>query len=86
MKQGVVFCEWPIIAELSALIKHVKEEPNAPIFNALVEKLTKRKNGSLPPVSGITLLGKTTAYINSVEFLDDIFVKQNAYLTKYNDI
>ena len=30
--------------------------------------------------------GVTKAYINSVDFLDDIFVKQNAYLTKGDDV
>ena len=62
---------------MAALNKHALNEPTVSIFNELVDKLTKCKNGAYPPVSGLSFPGETRIFINSAEFLEDIFVKKN---------
>lgn len=36
----------------------------------------------MPPISGLCLPGRTLISINSVEYLNDIYVTQNAFNTK----
>ena len=40
------------------------------------------KDGKMPPINGICLPGRVWLSINSVDFLDEIFVKSNAFNTK----
>jgi hypothetical protein len=47
-----------------------------------VDLAKKKCCGKIPPACGITIPGRTFVFINSVNFLEDIYVKQNAFNTK----
>ena len=81
--QGVFFCDYPIITESLLFLKVMKEDPFKPAPVNVAMRLVKSENcGKVPPVCGITIPGRNFLFINSVDFLEDIYVKQNAYNTK----
>ena len=55
---------------------------NPAIVKVAIDLAKKKCCGKIPPVCGITIPGLTFIFINSVDFLEDIYVKQNAFNTK----
>ena len=55
------------------------------MFNGISTRIAAlQKDGVMPVATGLCLPGRVIVSINSVEFLDEIFVKSNAYNTKAN--
>lgn len=81
-RQGVVFCDWPIVSELLTYKRQIKEEPTAHIISRVTQRLTGNPDGTYPPISGLTVPGKTLLVINSAKYLEEIFLTQNALYTK----
>ena len=72
-----------MISEISVFKNAARESPYEPTLNLIASELGKqRKDGKLPPVTGLCLPGRVLLSINSVDFLDDIYVKSNQYNTK----
>lgn len=81
-KQGVVFFDSPFVTEVKELVKAAKTKQHQMVFQSILEVL-REKNKSRPlPLTGLCLPGKCAVMINSVDYLDDIYVKQNQYNTK----
>lgn len=86
MKQGVVYMDNPIIGEIKAFNACAESNPYDPLFVTLIKQIAEQKNkGKIPAVTGMCLPSRVFVHINSVEFLDDVFVNYNAYNTKLSD-
>ena len=86
IKQGVFFLDCPMVSEISFFINAVRESPYEPSFNLIAEYLGKqRKDGQLPPVTGVCLPARVLISINSIDFLEDIYVRYNQYNGKLNE-
>lgn len=48
----------------------------------VTNKITALRGGELPGLTGMCLLGQNIVSVNSVDYLDEIFVKQNNLNTK----
>ena len=79
-----MFLNNPIVGEIMAIGKNKKNHPFMPIFSAISVEIFKQEGG-IPQVAGLCLPGRTLMKINTVEMLDDIYVKQNHLNTKYPD-
>ena len=70
--------DYPFISEIKAIAKSATDTPYDPIISGLFQEVAKEKNGgNMPAVIGACLFGKALAVINSVDFLDEIYVKHN---------
>ena len=74
IKQGVVFLNNPIVGEIMAIAKNKNKNPFMPIFSAINVEILKQE-GRIPQVTGECFPGRTLMKINTVEMLDDIYVK-----------
>ena len=85
-KQGVLFLDYPFISEIQVMKKTAQENPHAHPFTALFKEVAKEKNGGkMPACGGSCVMGKAMVAINSVDFLNEVYIKSNAYNTKDMD-
>lgn len=85
MKQGVAYLSTPIVSEILALVKNVMYQPEFSLLSAPTYKIIEQNNGKVPPISGVCLPGYNLLSVNSVDFLDDIYINKNALNTKNDD-
>ena len=73
------------MSEVSTFKWASEASPFDPVFNGISTRIAAlQKDGVMPVATGLCLPGRVVVSINSVEFLDEIFVKSNAYNTKAN--
>ena len=72
----------PFRDEIATFRKAVKVGPYKPTLTAITAELESLNNGKVPPLTGLCLPGRSWVCVNSVEYLDDIFVNANAFNTK----
>lgn len=80
--QGVVFNArgFPLIYDVIGLNEIAQVDPYSMQGGNLIKLTNKLER--FPPMHGLFLPQKIIVYVNSVDFLDDIYVKKNAYYTK----
>ena len=82
-KQGVMYLDRPFVGEISAITEMAEKRPFESIFAEISRMIGLQKNGGkMPAVTGICLPGRVLVSINSVDFLEDVYIKQNAFNTK----
>jgi len=82
--QGVKFLPGiPIVSDLNTIVKYAKRDPTQNPFYAMIEEsnLTDSE-GHLPPMIGFTVPSQVILLINSVESLEEIYIKQNKFHSK----
>jgi hypothetical protein len=72
IKQGVVFLNNPILGEVMVMSKY--PESDMPVFAGLSAETIKQE-GRIPKVAGYCFFGRCLVFVNTVEMLDDIYVK-----------
>jgi len=71
----VVYMDNPILSEINDFQKFAVSHPYEPLFTCMIKKVADEKyNGKIPKVFGLCLPSRVFVVINSVDFLDDIFI------------
>ena len=82
--QGVVFMDrdgFSVSRDIMTMKKSLDSDPyDYPWAQFQMNALGVSK---IPPITGVIFPGLTTLSINSADFLDDIYVNQNKYHTKF---
>ena len=82
MNQGVVYLKRPFLDEIATFRKAVRTNPYEPTLTSIATELESINNGRMPGLNGLCMPGRVWVSVNSVDYLDDIYVKANAYNTK----
>jgi len=83
-RQGVTFLPGiPILSDMLILLKCARKTPHeTPFIQKVYDHFQKDAQGAYPPMLGIALPGFSMLIVNSVESLEEIYVKQNKYHSK----
>jgi hypothetical protein len=82
MKQGVEYLSVPFVSEILAFAHGFTYKPEFSLLSYPTNKIIEQNNGRVPPLTGMCLLGDTLVSINSVEYLDDVYINKNNLNTK----
>jgi len=84
-KLGVVFGKGtPFITEITRLKQLIAEDPYQPVLSRVATQLGMEAldTNVVPRLTGLCMPNRNLLFINSVDFLNDIYVKYNAFHTK----
>jgi hypothetical protein len=84
-KQGVVFLQGPrVLTDLKTLERLGRESPFESTMNAICKEIASQQpDMKMPLFTGLAAPGRTSVFVNTCDYLEDIYVKQNAYFTKH---